>query len=287
MRRRVIDPAFWTDSKVTSVSYPARLLYIGLWQYADDEGLFIEDLKNIKMVLFPDQEFPLTESYGELTERSFFRFGTSKDGARVVEIIHFKAHQTINRPTASKLRDIVTFNDDSVNTHGALTEDSLLREVNISKDKGSEVSESESGKPTPHVYVSSSTKKRKRRPAAADPVQLAAFGKFYQKYPKHAGRAEAQMAWLKLNPDPELVETIIAKTLRYAEEMQDVEPKHIKNPQGWLNGRRWEDEATDAQRNSRNGNGAPAFVDLGDGFVDVAGMRMSRKDYDRRWGAGQ
>ena len=44
MRRRVIDPAFWSDSKITELSFNARLLYIGLWQYADDEGLFaLED----------------------------------------------------------------------------------------------------------------------------------------------------------------------------------------------------------------------------------------------------
>ena len=116
MRRRMIDPAFWTDAKITAISFESRLLYIGLWQYADDEGLFVEDLKNIKMVLFPDQKFPLEKSYQELSMAGFFRFG-SAEGARVVEIRHFGDWQSVNRPTPSKLRDFVTFTDDSLNTH--------------------------------------------------------------------------------------------------------------------------------------------------------------------------
>src|SRR5688572_21859932 len=124
MRRRVIDPSFWTDSKITALSFDARLLYIGLWQYADDEGLFVEDLKSLKMVLFPDQKFPLEKAYGELSAAGFFRFGMpltedslSTQTTKIVEIRRFLEHQTINRPTPSKLREIVTFTEDSLSTH--------------------------------------------------------------------------------------------------------------------------------------------------------------------------
>jgi hypothetical protein len=128
MRRRVIDPGFWTDSKIAELSIEARLLYIGLWQYADDEGLFVEDLKSIKMVLFPDQKFPLEKAYSELSAAGFFRFGTVAEKAltddslspqtpKIVEIRRFLDHQTINRPTPSKLREIVTFTEDSLRTH--------------------------------------------------------------------------------------------------------------------------------------------------------------------------
>lgn len=129
MRRRIIDPAFWTDSKITSLSFITRLLYIGLWQYADDEGLFVEDIKAIKMTLFPDQKFPIETSYRELASNDFFRFGTA-NGNRIVEIRHFSDHQTINRPTPSKLRDIVDFSEDSLSPHSQVKiREEKLREV--------------------------------------------------------------------------------------------------------------------------------------------------------------
>lgn len=174
MRRRVIDPAFWSDSKITELSFNARLLYIGLWQYADDEGLFLEDLKNIKMTLFPDQCFPLEECYGELRDAGFFRFGGLTDDSvrtqtrvKVAEIRHFKDHQTINRPTPSKLRERTTFNDDSLSTHS---------QVKLSKEKiGDSVndhsqSHTEPDKQPPHVDVSSP--KKKSKPSRAVPLEL-------------------------------------------------------------------------------------------------------------------
>ena len=144
MRRRMIDPNFWTDSKITELSFNARLLYIGLWQYADDEGLFVEDLKSIKMVLFPDQDFPLKQSYDELAATGFFRFDTMAP-IKIVEIRNFRKHQTINRPTPSKLRGLVTFNDDSVSAHATLSDDSLLSKDKLREAKRSKVNNPPSG----------------------------------------------------------------------------------------------------------------------------------------------
>ena len=43
MRIRTIKPDFWTDAKVSKLTYLARLLFIGLWNVADDEGRFKSD----------------------------------------------------------------------------------------------------------------------------------------------------------------------------------------------------------------------------------------------------
>ena len=80
------------------------------------------------------------------------------------------------------------------------------------------------------------------RGSVPDPTQVKAFGEFYEAYPRHVGKAEAERAWMKLNPNKELREKIMIGTRRYAEEMRDSEPKYIKHPGPWLNARRWEDE---------------------------------------------
>lgn len=53
MRIRQIKPAFWTDSTLAAVSYPARLFYIGLWNVADDSGWIEWSPPAIGATLFP------------------------------------------------------------------------------------------------------------------------------------------------------------------------------------------------------------------------------------------
>jgi hypothetical protein len=81
---------------------PAVIYPIGTWQYADDDGVFIVDMKTLRIQLFPDQTFPLESPWQELVDHDFFRFG--KIGGRIVaQIRQFKRHQRINRPTPRKL----------------------------------------------------------------------------------------------------------------------------------------------------------------------------------------
>jgi len=52
MRKRMIDPAFWDDAEVGSLSIPARLLFIGLISHADDEGRGVSDIRSIRKQMF-------------------------------------------------------------------------------------------------------------------------------------------------------------------------------------------------------------------------------------------
>jgi hypothetical protein len=53
MRIRQVKPAYWTDRTLASLSYPARLFYIGLWCVADDAGYIDWDLDELGALLFP------------------------------------------------------------------------------------------------------------------------------------------------------------------------------------------------------------------------------------------
>ncbi len=85
-------------------------------------------------------------------------------------------------------------------------------------------------------------REKKGRSSSPDPIQAEALAGFYEAYPRHVGKAEAEKAWMKLDPNPELRAKIMIGTRRYAEEVRDVEPRFIKHPGPWLNARRWEDE---------------------------------------------
>lgn len=65
------------------------------------------------------------------------------------------------------------------------------------------------------------------------------FDEFWKVYPKKVGKPAAKRAWAKaVKKSPP--EKIIARARRYGE-MAD--PQFTKNPQGWLNDERWNDDA--------------------------------------------
>lgn len=140
----------------------------------------------------------------------------------------------------------------------------------------------ESDKPIPDSLSTKGNRKPTR--PAPDPAQLEAFTRFYEAFPLHVGRAEAEKAWLTLNPDTALAVTIVAAARRYAEGVRDTEPKYIKHPGPWLNGRRWEDEPEVHASHNGNGHAEPEIKELDNGMVEVDGRQMDRKIFERRYG---
>ena len=120
----------------------------------------------------------------------------------------------------------------------------------------------------------SSPSRREKKPTRSDPAVLSAFDQFYQVYPRHVARQEALNAWLKLQPDTELIEKIMGAVGAYAAQSEGTESKFIQYPKKWLNGRRWEDEPADSIGNA---HGPPAFKDLGSGLVEINGLKMTHE----------
>lgn len=121
-RIRTIKPEFWSDEKLTECSLSARLTFIGLWSFADDEGRMEFQPVRLRMQIYPCGSVALTkltEYFGELTERSLIRRYVV-DGKEFLDIPGFAKHQRINRPTPSRLPEF------AVSAHGGLTEGSPL-----------------------------------------------------------------------------------------------------------------------------------------------------------------
>lgn len=141
-RIRTVKPEFWTDEKIVECSIPARLLFVGLFNFADDKGCLERSPKRIKMQVFPadtiDCEPLIMEliTHGLLTEYSV-------NGSHYLQIPGFLKHQKINRPSNSNiplppsltessphdggnsLNAKGNNNSDSQNIHEALSEDSM------------------------------------------------------------------------------------------------------------------------------------------------------------------
>ena len=122
-RIRTIKPEFWQDEDIASLPDKTQLLALGLLNHADDEGYFKAHEALIRAAVFPFSEDSLN-IHGMLTELSnigYLALFEGSDGKKYGLISNFSKHQKINRPSASKIKDLCTFTEDSVNPHGVLT----------------------------------------------------------------------------------------------------------------------------------------------------------------------
>jgi len=116
------------------------------------------------------------------------------------------------------------------------------------KNREKQVRKSDSSKPN----SSKPNKARKSRTHTnCSPESLRAFDEIYQAFPRHVARETALKAWVTLNPDAELIGTIMRGVVLYVEQVRGKDPEYIAHLSTWLNGRRWEDEPASA-RNRHN-----------------------------------
>lgn len=58
-RNRMIKPEFWTSEQIVECSPITRLLFIGLWNFCDDGGNHVANIRTLKMEVFPGDEIGL------------------------------------------------------------------------------------------------------------------------------------------------------------------------------------------------------------------------------------
>ena len=63
---RGVKPEYWTDDDVMELSIAARLLFIGLWNYACDNGHLQDRPKQIKMRILPGDDVDVAELLEEI-----------------------------------------------------------------------------------------------------------------------------------------------------------------------------------------------------------------------------
>lgn len=102
-RIRTIKPDFFDDEDIAALSFPARLLFIGLWLEADREGRLKDRPVRLKARIMPFDNVDVAALLDELVKAEFIERYTVGDLA-LIWIRTFKKHQVINaREVASGL----------------------------------------------------------------------------------------------------------------------------------------------------------------------------------------
>ena len=280
-RRRMIKPEFFTDEKVISLPIPARLLFIGMWNHADDEGIFKDSPIQLKVQVFPADEtidLNVIKTYIALMiDQKLLIPGLNVDDGKLLKITKWHDHQTINRPTPSKyiftpinedsVNTQLPISDNSVSTHTQLTDDSLPSKDKISKDKVKEDKESKDKTKVKENSAMSKTDKIKAE---------FTFDRFISLYPR---KIRQEMARNKFK-------VIAAKHLKavfdgldawnkYWKD-NDVDVEFIPYPSTWLNQKQWEDKVDVSEKPKQFKNDLDKEIHTRNHNIALESKRMRR-----------
>lgn len=100
-RIRSIKPETWTDEKMVEMSPLARLLFIGLWNFADDDGRMVYSPTRIKLQILPADSCDISALLGEIRGKLLIQV-YAVDGIEYLQIVNFSKHQKVDKRTASK-----------------------------------------------------------------------------------------------------------------------------------------------------------------------------------------
>ena len=103
MRIRSIKPEFWKSEKMAQMSRDVRMLFIGLWNLADDFGRFRAHPSLVKGEIFPyDDDADVAGWLLELVKAGVVVLYTV-NGQRYGFVRNFAEHQKIDRRAASRI----------------------------------------------------------------------------------------------------------------------------------------------------------------------------------------
>lgn len=149
-RIRSIKPDFWTDEKIVELSAFARLLFIGLWNFADDDGRMVYSPKKIKMQIFPSDNLDISELFGEILRESLIEIYLV-DGVEYLQVVGFAKHQKIDKRSPSKLPENPSIEKSSAESHRIPTTEGKGGEEEV---EGNGIKAIATGKPVcPHQEI--------------------------------------------------------------------------------------------------------------------------------------
>ncbi|GAA2346725.1 hypothetical protein [Dactylosporangium salmoneum] len=100
-RIRTIKPEFWVDEKVVELDPWARLLFIGMWNFADDQGFIDYAPKRIKMQVFPGDVTDVEPLIDELLKHGLIRAYQSPIGP-VLHVTNWGRHQRVDHAARAR-----------------------------------------------------------------------------------------------------------------------------------------------------------------------------------------
>jgi hypothetical protein len=149
-RRRMIDPNFWQSEDVSKLTIRQRLLLIGLFSNADDEGKLRGNPAFVRSLVFPYEDISIKDIEEDLhvveNIDSILRYEV--DGNKYIKLINWTKFQRVDKPQKSMIPEPNNYSEnDSKNEseNGYRLKEKKGKERNI-EEKRKEESSSDSEK---------------------------------------------------------------------------------------------------------------------------------------------
>jgi hypothetical protein len=260
-RIRSIKPDFFTSESIGALSLHARLTFAGLWTYVDDKGRAKDNVRAIRGALWPNDEETVNSTdvshfIDELVEHDMVcRY--IHEGSAYLHAINFNKHQTVNKPTASRLPECsihaegatptppiahpedsgtppVDPPEDSGTTPGILTEE-YRGEVEV-EGNGKELKNPSSTAAPPDGLP---TKRKPRKPP-----EHPRFAEFWTAYPRKVSIGDARKAFTRVVDSGTDPDVLIAAAIRFRDHCKRIGKPADKTRHAatWINGESWTDD---------------------------------------------
>ncbi len=241
MRARNIKKEFWENEEVADCDPIARLLFIGLWCYADKEGLFEWRPKRIKALIFPYDGFKIDKYLDELLEIGLIKKYVA-EGQYYGNVVNFKKHQKPHPHEAkSKIPECPIIEGENPKLNQC--DDMVLHCNDNDTPTHTNVSECKSD-----ILILGKMKDDVRKEDIRKEDMLITsnltFDDWWGLYPRKVNKQKAIEAWKKIKPDQNLIMKMIGAIdiQKTSKEWTKDGGQFIPHPTTWLNGGRWDDE---------------------------------------------
>jgi hypothetical protein len=274
-RIRSIKPGFWTDSKIVRLSCWARLFYIGTWNFAlCEKGHLPDDAFELKLQILPADNVNVEEILEELLVAGRIERRKTVDGSTYLVITRLPNHNKSDARWATRCQ----YCNEENSTEPGETHTHSGESHRNSREARREVGEHAEKQPRKGIgregkgYTSASDERMQehdpftlQEPLTDPTYEIGSdadpkWREFWDLVPRKQGKDEARKAYVNHvlgrgeyegRPIAKTeADVIIAGMRSYADRVKRdrIERKHIKMAQGWLNGRRWEDEQQQPER---------------------------------------
>lgn len=103
-RIRTVKPEYWTDEVIVQLPFQARLLFIGIWNFADDHGAVEENPDRLRMQIFPaEPTLNTAEIIDLLVAANLLERFIDDEGNRVIQVRNWHKHQKVDNPAKSRI----------------------------------------------------------------------------------------------------------------------------------------------------------------------------------------
>lgn len=237
-RIRSVKPEFWDSPGTAKASPYARLLFIAMWNWADDWGIGDANPKRLLGFAFPGDDA------SEVQPRNFRHLAAEVsdcwgvrwyevDGRAYYEVPSWEKHQRTEKRSTRR------------NPGSDQAERAVFAEVAENPLLSGGSSEDGTGEQGNRGVTTLSD-----APRSDDPD---GWAEFWAAYPRKDGKGKALPAYRRALKRAS-AESILAGAKKYATWARGQERSFIKMPEGWLNADRWADESLDAPQQQAPGS---------------------------------